>query len=239
MTTAFLVVAAFLTAIISGVVGMAGGVTLLAAMTFVLPVQVIIPIHGAVQLVSNISRTLMLRYHIERRILLSFCLGTPLGALAAYGFLSHFAMDQWALLLVVVMLLYVALKPDRMPDIDLGLRGFFVLGLVAAFLGPLLGATGPLLAPFFASKSRPKEQIVATKAACQIFIHIYKIPIFLGLDFAFQDYFDVMALMVLGVVAGTKVGTMLLHKLSPERFRILLRLALFVTALRLIYKLSL
>ena len=62
----FLALAAFVTAVISGVVGMAGGVTLLAAMTLVMPLHVIVPIHGAVQFCSNLSRSFFLFKDIHK-----------------------------------------------------------------------------------------------------------------------------------------------------------------------------
>jgi len=55
--------AAFATAVLSAVVGMAGGITLLAAMLLWLPPLVVIPLHGVIQLASNGSRTWFQRRH--------------------------------------------------------------------------------------------------------------------------------------------------------------------------------
>ena len=57
--------AVYVTAILSAVVGMAGGMTLLAVMLQVLDPLVVLPLHGAVQLVSNASRTWVQRRHVE------------------------------------------------------------------------------------------------------------------------------------------------------------------------------
>ena len=48
-------------------------------------------------------------------------------------------------------------------------------GLVTVFIG----AAGPLIAPFFIDRDLTKENIVATKAACQAIGHLGKMPIFI------------------------------------------------------------
>ena len=78
-----LAAAAFLTAILSAIVGMAGGITLLSVMLLNLEPLVAIPLHGAVQLVSNGSRAWIQRSHIEWSIAGRFArLLLPAGAVA-------------------------------------------------------------------------------------------------------------------------------------------------------------
>ena len=57
--------AAFATSILSAVVGMAGGITLLAVMLLFLEPLAAIPLHGVIQLVSNSSRAWP-RWYIAR-----------------------------------------------------------------------------------------------------------------------------------------------------------------------------
>ena len=211
MTLTFLTLAALITATISGFIGMAGGVTLLAAMTFFLPANALIPIHGIVQLGSNSTRSLFLFKHVSKPIFLWFCSGLPLGTIASYYFLSYFSYrPQWFLLFIAALLLYTALKPKKVPGLELNSFGFFLLGSAAAALGPLIGATGPLLAPFLVRKDLEKEKLVATKAACQTMTHLLKIPIFLSLSFPYKEHFVTIVLMLVAVVAGTKIGTTIL-----------------------------
>ena len=51
-----LVPIAFLTSVLAGVMGMGGGVLLIAAMPGLVPVSAIFPLHAATQLASNLSR---------------------------------------------------------------------------------------------------------------------------------------------------------------------------------------
>ena len=56
-----LFIVAMLTSILSGVIGMGGGILLFSCMTLFLTLDVIVPVHGVVQLSSNSSRVWMLR----------------------------------------------------------------------------------------------------------------------------------------------------------------------------------
>ena len=71
---------AVITSIISAIIGMGGGILLLAIMTFFLPIQIAIPIHGIVQLISNSSRVYLLRKHIKWNYFKYFVIGLPIGA---------------------------------------------------------------------------------------------------------------------------------------------------------------
>jgi len=53
----------FVTAVLSGVLGMAGGIALLGVLLVYLPPLVAIPLHGVIQLVSNGSRVIVQREH--------------------------------------------------------------------------------------------------------------------------------------------------------------------------------
>ena len=59
--------AALATSILSAVVGMAGGITLLSVMLLFLDPLVAIPLHGAVQLVSNARKRLAVSSLPKRR----------------------------------------------------------------------------------------------------------------------------------------------------------------------------
>ncbi|HEY2357778.1 MAG TPA: sulfite exporter TauE/SafE family protein, partial [Phenylobacterium sp.] len=67
-TGVFIVVSAFLTAALSGVFGMAGGLALKGALALVLPVSAVFVTHGLLQLVANAWRAILHRKHVVWRI---------------------------------------------------------------------------------------------------------------------------------------------------------------------------
>jgi uncharacterized protein len=232
----FLTFSAFLTSIISAVVGMAGGIVLLSIMTFFLPLNIIIPVHGIVQLVSNSTRTWLLRRHIVKPVFMYFILGLPFGGFTAIYLIKQLDSKVIPLLLISSIITYTLFKPKRLPAVNIPEWSFCFIGFIVGVLGPLIGATGPFMAPFFLKPKWEKEQIVATKASVQIMGHLIKIPIFIFTDFPYQEYLLPIVLMSSVSLIGTKVGIMILGKIEDKVFRWIYQTALFAALIRLVYK---
>lgn len=231
-----LVFSAALTSIISALTGMTGGILLLSVMTFFLPFQALIPIHGIVQLMSNSSRALILRYSIHWGMFLPFLIGAPFGALGITYWIGQVQDTRWALTAIALLIFYAVFKPKRLPHLKIPFPAFFGVGFIAGGLGMVVGATGPFLAPFFLRGDLAKEQIVATKASMQLFVHLLKIPAFLYLGFAYREYALLIISMSAAVILGTAVGVRGLRHLTEQVFQILFRTLLVIAALRLLWK---
>jgi len=236
LDTAVLTSFAVLTSVISALAGMAGGVLLLSLLSFYLPYSALIPIHGMTQLVSNSSRAWYLRDHIEWKIFVPFALGVPLGAGAVTLWVVGSMSERIPYFLISVLIFYTVFRPKKMPPLRLSSTGFFFLGAFAGGLGILMGATGPLLAPFFLGKELTKKNLIATQAAAQFSVHLVKIPSFLYLGFSFLDYGVLILLLGVGAIAGTRLGVQLLHRVSEKVFMIAFKTLLVLAALRLLYK---
>lgn len=236
LSSLFLVVVSFFTAALSATIGMAGGIVLLSIMTFFMPLNIIVPVHGIVQLVSNVYRTYLLRSKIVKSIFGYFCIGLPFGVLLTVTLIKKINNPQIALFLIFGLLMYSVFKPKKLPHIHIPHWGFALVGFAVGFLGPLIGATGPIMATFFLRDDLSKEEIVATKASVQTVGHLVKIPAFLYLGFQYQDYALLMGLMILVTLFGTRLGVHLLGKIREDQFRIVFKIALFAAGCRVLYK---
>ena len=76
-----LLVAAFATALLSGVFGMAGGLVLMGVLALILPVQAAFVTHGVLQLAANGWRALIQRNHIRWAVIGWYGLGSLVAAL--------------------------------------------------------------------------------------------------------------------------------------------------------------
>ncbi|MBD64534.1 MAG: hypothetical protein CME62_04975 [Halobacteriovoraceae bacterium] len=236
MSLILLPLIALLTSVVSAVIGMGGGVLLISIMTFFLPYQIIIPIHGVVQFISNGSRGLFLIKHVRWRFVQFFLIGAPFGYWVAYYVLKNFTSPNFYYLMLACFILYTVFKPKKLPQIKLKTLGWTVLGFFAAIQGSLLGASGPLIAPFYVRDDLKKEEIIATKAMQQIFIHMFKIPLFIQLEFDYLEYSALIILMSAGALLGSALGVKILGKVSESIFKKLFKTVLVIAAARLIYK---
>ena len=93
--TIILILAAFATSILSAVIGMGGGITLLGIMAILIPEgYMVVALHGVIQLVSNGTRTAVYRQHLHRPIIRQFSMGIIPGlgcaALIVFGLIQYF-----------------------------------------------------------------------------------------------------------------------------------------------------
>lgn len=231
-----LTAAAFFTSIISATVGMAGGIVLLSIMTFFLDLSVIVPVHGIVQLVSNTTRTIKLSEHVNTKILIPSIIGLPIGTFIATQIIRSIDNKEVFYFLIAGLIFYVLFKPKKLPPLVIPFWSFGLLGIIVGILNPLVGATGPFMAPFYLRNDLSKEQIVATKASVQAFGHLLKVPAFLYLGFDYLAYGWMILLMIVGVVIGTQFGVRILKKIDEKTFRMIFKSALFISACRVFYK---
>lgn len=234
LTWGLLAATAVVTSTISGILGMAGGITLLGVMTALLPAPQVVPLHGVVQLSSNFTRSLAFVRHIEWRIFGVFAPALLVGvALAAEVYqgtrLAWFRPAIGAFLLA--FLVWRRFSPKlRNPPRWL----YAVVGLVTGFLSLFVGATGPFLAPFFLRDDFDKEQVIATKAVCQTLTHLLKVPTFLFLGFDYLAHAPLLATMIAAVIVGTLLGKALLARIPKRVFTILFEGVVVALALYLI-----
>lgn len=221
-------IAAFLTATLSAIIGMGGGVTLLGVMTIFLPVQQIVPIHGVVQLVSNSTRSLVFLPHVAWKIFLRFLPTMLIGMWLASLLWSGSKLEWLKVAIGVFLISFVVWHRVKRSLYNPPLWSYAALGLVAGFLGIFVGAVGPFLAPFFLRDDFDKEQVIATKAICQTAVHLTKIPVFFSVGFNYLEHWVLFAAMIPAVVIGTIFGKKILSRVSKKLFVMLFELALVV-----------
>jgi uncharacterized membrane protein YfcA len=200
-----------------------------------------IPSHGAVQLVSNSTRTLASLRHVDWRTVGRFAVGAAPGLVLGLALLSWLGeprqAEPWLKATVGVYILGSLVLPRR-PKTAGASRwwDFPLMGLLAGTAAFTVGAVGPLIAPLFARRDFVKERLVATKAICQSCTHVAKIPAFLYL----RSYENLAGLagvtlaMGLLVIPGTLLGKRLLPRVSEQRFLLLYRFALLATGLKVL-----
>lgn len=174
---AFVVCMAFVTATLSGVFGMAGGLVLMGALAFVLPVQGAFVTHGILQLVANGWRSVLHRRFVRWDIVGWYALASLIAAVVV-AFL-RLTPSKPFLFLLLGLVPGLTWLPQRWISLDAArpLQAF-LSGLSVTGLNLTAGVAGPLLDIFFVRTELTRHAIVATKAATQVFAHLAKILVY-------------------------------------------------------------
>ncbi len=221
------------TSFITAAFGAGGGALLLAVLALVLPPAAIIPVHGLVQLGSNLGRFSLSLTHVHWPTLGRFAPFSLLGSLLAAGVLVQLPLD-WLRPAIGLFLLYLCWGPV-LPKRALGRAGTALAALVTGFLSPFLGASGPLVAAFIKAGGHNRLTTVATFAGAMCIQHGPKVLIFAGLGFLFSQWLPLVLLMIASGLCGTWLGLKLLARLGERRFTLAFNLVLTVLALRLLW----
>jgi uncharacterized membrane protein YfcA len=232
----FLIAASFVTATVSGVFGMAGGLMLKGAIALVLPVSATFVTHGLLQLSSNGWRAMLHRRSLVWRIVGIYALGAAVAA--ALMTLVVYEPTKATLFLLMGAVPGLLWVPRTWLELDAGkpLHGV-VCGLAVTGLNLPAGVAGPLLDIFFVRTALTRRQIVATKAATQVFSHLAKIVVYgaplIALHGKGLPAWWVFVAAIPLSFAGAVVGGLILERMDDANFKRLSRL--IVTATGVVY----
>ncbi|PPR09668.1 MAG: hypothetical protein CFH41_02373 [Alphaproteobacteria bacterium MarineAlpha11_Bin1] len=227
-----LVLAAAITTFFGTVTGTAGGLLLLAGMTFFFPLPVLIPMHTLIQLGAGTSRMFMMWRYVKKNLILPFAIGSIIGAFTGAQIFTTLPSEllQGILGAFILIVLYTpklgAGGPERIR--------FCILGAAATFLGIFVSATGTFLSPFIAHATRDRHVHVSTMATLMAISHISKIIAFGFLGIAIGAYLPLIVLMILGTVAGNWIGQRTLARIPEKLFRRIFKVLLTFLAFRLL-----
>lgn len=231
-----LTVVAFGTSIVSGLLGMAGGLILLTALLWKLEPVVAVPVHGLVQLVSNASRAWFLREHVSWRAVVRFA--WPLLPAGALGLLLLQRVPPAAgRILIGVFVLAATWLPKTTRAGQPSPRAWRALplgGALVGFFSTLVGATGPLLGPFIIGLELGPAGTIGTLAGCQIFQHASKVLLFGLGGFHFGAYLLWTLALCTAALGGTAVAARWLKGVRPDTFKLMIRLVISALALQLV-----
>jgi uncharacterized membrane protein YfcA len=221
LTTILLLIVVLVTATVSGVFGMAGGLMLMGALTLAMPVSAAMVSHGAVQFVSNGWRAVLHRKHINWRIIVMYGLGSAIAA-GALALIVYEPTKAWVYLMLGLVP-GLAWLPKGAFNLDAAKPTHAVAcGLSVTGLNVLAGVSGPLLDVFFVRTALTRHQIVATKAATQAFSHtvkmvFYGVPLIGAATTGLPPLWFFIAAAPLAMI-GAWLGGMVLDRMSDVNF---------------------
>ncbi|MCH1413574.1 MAG: sulfite exporter TauE/SafE family protein [Glaciecola sp.] len=230
--TVVLILLAGFSSFITAAFGAGGGLLLLVVMALVLPMSVVIPVHGLVQLGSNANRMLLTIKHIDWRILAYFSIGGIGGAFCASFFVLQISLELMKGVLAIFVLYLLWGKLPNLSETSV-YRNVFV-GAVTSFLSMFVGASGPMVGSYLYLLGIDKLRFTATFASSMSIQHCFKAFVYSAVGFSFFQWMPLIFAMVLSGAFGTYLGISLLVKQSDKRFRSIFRIILSFLCLQLL-----
>lgn len=221
------------TSTMTAAVGAGGGTLLLAFLPNVLAPHLVIPIHGATQLASNLSRlALDWRMARWRDIILPYLPGALAGGVIGYFALGRFSFEYLPLILGVFVLLVTWTNLVQRSGVLL--NNMTLLGLVQTALSLFVGAFGMIVPAILLRKGLKKDETIVTQSAMISIMHAFKVATYVAAGFAFFEHIPLMAMMLLGAVAGSWLGKRLRGKINEEQGVWLMKWLITIAAVQLV-----
>jgi uncharacterized protein len=228
-------VAAVLTSALTAIVGFGGGIVLLAVLLIFVEPTVAIPLQAAIQLVSNGTRAIIRREDVEWHITWpASALLLPAGALAIPLVVRMPTAALQALIAVAVLAATWVPERTSFEVPALSTKGWFGMSAVIGALNVIVGATGPLQAPFLRAATSTRLAFVGTFATVQVAGHLCKIVLFGIAGFAIGDYLGAAVAGIGGVIVGTNLGSRVLDRTPEAVFRSLYLVAITLVCVYLL-----
>jgi len=222
----------FFTSTITAIVGLGGGMMLIAIMPSFLPINALIPIHGLTQLSSNFSRAFFGYKDIQYEVIPKFLIGSLLGVGLFATIVSLISLEYVPLFMGAYILL--SLWSSKFNDKIKKFENYYLIGFFQSGLSIVVGATGPLAMTLLLKDYGDKNKVVVTAAAIMCITHILKLIVFMYFGFVFFDYIGIIVAMIVGAILGSFVGTKLRDKVDGKKFTMILKVILTVLAVKII-----
>lgn len=222
----------FFTSTVAGIVGLGGGMMLIAILPSFLPLNALIPVHGLTQMSSNFSRAFFGYKDVKLETIPKFLFGSICG-IGVFASILYFISLEYVPLFIGVYIL-LSLWSKKFNEKIKRYESYFLAGFFQTGLSIVVGATGPLTMTLLLKDYEDKNIVVATGAALMTITHTLKVFVFMFFGFVFFDYIGILVAMIIGAVAGSYAGTKLRNTIDGKKFVLLLKVLLSLLAIKLI-----
>jgi uncharacterized membrane protein YfcA len=229
----FFAVLSFVTSLLTSIFSLGGGLIMLVALAQSFSPGTLIPLHGAIQLSNNLSRTFVYKEFFEWGLIQNILIATTFGALG--GILLFGAIPEQILIwLIAGTILFLTWAPLGNFILSV-MRNDWFCGFISGFAGIFIGANGPLVTAYMRTKNLSPEFLVANHGAVMIYQHSIKIILFMYFfSFSLKEYLFFILILAVAGYAGAVLGKRLITSISYESFNIALKLLLSLLALILV-----
>ena len=232
----YIIIVAFITATITGVTGVAGGLLPAIFLTPIVGITSVMPILAVMLLIGSFSRSWINRFDFHKEAFLRIAIpAIPMVILGSFVY-AQLKPNMIALMLGSVVLASIPLR--RFAKSRAIKTSPFVLSCVGGIFGFLAGtATGPgmLLIPFMLGFGLSRTNFVATLAVIAGLTHVARMATYGGLGLISQEILIIGLLVGAATIPGNMVGRKFLKRMTNSNFEVLVDIIAFGGAINFIW----
>lgn len=232
--------ATFITSMISGVFGMAGGMILKVVFLNVLTVNASMIIHALIQMVANGWRCLIWRKHIVWGVLPPYFWGIGIG-IALVSFI-HYVPSAATVLIIMGIIPIFCILFSRFIQLSIeNKKQTVVASTILTFIQMTTGVIGPLLDLLYNTSTLTRQQIVSTKAFSQTIMHFIRIcyysvliPLLLGASAeGWPEGLNlwIATLFIVASIAGTSAAAPIVQRMNDKKFKFYSKVIILIVSI--------
>lgn len=252
MEILIIVIAAFVTAILTFFSGFGLGTILTPVFMLFFPVDLAIALTGVVHFFNNIFKIILVGRNADRAVLIRFGIPAVIAAFIGAWVLLHIPDSQplfdytlfgkifevYPVKLIISVLLIIFATMDLIPyfsKLQFGREKLPLGGVLSGFFGGLSGNQGALRSAFLIKAGLTKEAFIGTAVVVSTFVDFTRLSVY-ATRFAKSGLSDNIMLVVFAILAaisGAYIGNKLLKKVTIKYIQILIAIMLIIVSLAL------
>lgn len=252
MEILIIVVAAFVTAILTFFSGFGLGTILTPVFMFFFPVDLAIALTGVVHFFNNIFKIILVGRKADRAVLIRFGIPAVIAAFIGAWVLLHIPDSQplfdytlfgrtfevYPVKLIISVLLIIFATMDLIPyfnKLQFGKEKLPLGGVLSGFFGGLSGNQGALRSAFLIKAGLTKEAFIGTAVVVSTFVDFTRLSVYATrfVKSGLSDNIMLVAFAILAAISGAYIGNKLLKKVTIKYIQILIAIMLIIVSLAL------
>jgi hypothetical protein len=234
----WLFIAGFVAFAFSTLAGGGGAMILVPVVDYFIGTRSVSPVVHLGNFIGRPARIVLFWKHVDWTVVRYYLPSAIAGALiGAWVFVE---LDLSYLRLVVGLFLISTVWQFKLGkqkrSFPMPLRGFIPLGFFVAIFSTLIGATGPVLNPFYLNYGITKERLIATKAVNSFLLAILQLSSFTFLGALSGEMWWYGLAVGGGATVGNIFGKKMLAKISDQTFRKLLLAFMFLSGILMLLR---
>ena len=209
---------------ISAICGGGASLILIPLLNFMLPSSVI-PFSLTIgTFTSSVSRIVVFKRNINWKIFLWF-VPFSIPAVLLGGYLIKYIEPSYLQLIVAFFLignipqLFKSKKADLPAQNEYSKSFLAIIGFLSGFVSGITGAIGLLFNRFYLQMGLSKEEIIATRAANEVFLHLVKLIIYIALGLYSKAALGLGLAIALATIVSSMTVKFILPYVSDQLFK--------------------